>query len=44
MAKDAIVLLKEDHKAMRKLFRQFEKAGEDATATKDRVGDRSSRS
>ena len=37
MAKDAIVLLKEDHKAMRKLFRQFEKAGEDAKVTKDRV-------
>jgi len=37
MAKDAIVLLKEDHKAMRKLFRQFEKAGADAKATKDRV-------
>ena len=37
MAKDAIVLLKEDHKAMRKLFRQFEKAGTDAKATKDRV-------
>ena len=37
MPKDAIVLLKEDHKAMRKLFRQFEKAGEDAKATKDRV-------
>ena len=37
MAKDAIVLLKEDHKAMRKLFRQFEKAGEDARAAKDKV-------
>ena len=37
MAKDAIVLLKEDHKVMRKLFRQFEKAGEDARATKDKV-------
>ncbi|MEO7980135.1 MAG: hemerythrin domain-containing protein [Sporichthyaceae bacterium] len=37
MAKDAIVLLKEDHKLMRKLFRQFEKAGEDAHATKDKV-------
>jgi hemerythrin superfamily protein len=37
MPKDAIVLLKEDHKQVRKLFRQFEKAGEDATATKDRV-------
>ncbi len=37
MAKDAIVLLKEDHKTMRKLFRQFEKAGKDARATKNRV-------
>ena len=37
MPKDAIVLLKEDHKAMRKLFRQFENAGDGATATKDRV-------
>jgi hemerythrin superfamily protein len=37
VAKDAIVLLKEDHKEMRKLFRQFEKAGENARATKDRV-------
>jgi hemerythrin superfamily protein len=37
MAKDAIVLLKEDHKVMRKLFTQFQKAGEDASATKDRV-------
>jgi hemerythrin superfamily protein len=37
VAKDAIVLLKEDHKAMRRLFRQFEKAGDDARETKDRV-------
>jgi hemerythrin superfamily protein len=37
MAKDAIVLLKEDHKLMRKLFKQFQAAGEDAKATKDRV-------
>jgi hemerythrin superfamily protein len=37
MAKDAIVLLKEDHKLMRKLFKQFQSAGEDAKATKDRV-------
>jgi hemerythrin superfamily protein len=37
VAKDAIVLLKEDHKVMRKLFRQFEKAGEDARATRDKV-------
>ena len=37
MAKDAIVLLKEDHKLMRKLFKQFQAAGEDARATKDKV-------
>ena len=37
MAKDAIVLLKEDHKLMRKLFTQFQKAGENARATKDRL-------
>jgi hemerythrin superfamily protein len=37
MAKDAIVLLKEDHKQMRKLFRQFEKVSDDARAAKDRV-------
>ncbi len=37
MAKDAIVLLKEDHKAMRKLFRQFEKAGDGAKQTRNRV-------
>jgi len=37
VAKDAIVLLKEDHKLMRKLFRQFEKAGDDAHATKNKV-------
>ena len=38
MSTDAIVLLKKDHKEMRKLFREFEKAGEDAVATKARVG------
>ena len=38
MATDAIVLLKNDHKEMRRLFRDFEKAGEDATATKGRLG------
>ena len=37
MSKDAIVLLKEDHKEMRRLFREFEKAGDDATSTKERV-------
>ncbi|MBY8881041.1 hemerythrin domain-containing protein [Streptomyces sp. PLK6-54] len=34
---DAIVLLKEDHKAVRKLFRDFEAAGEGAAATKNRL-------
>ena len=36
MAKDAIVLLKEDHNEMRKLFAQFKKAGENAEAAKNR--------
>ncbi|MFK0026335.1 hemerythrin domain-containing protein, partial [Streptomyces sp. NPDC090798] len=27
---DGIVLLKEDHKTVEKLFKQFEKAGDDA--------------
>ncbi|MGQ4615452.1 hemerythrin domain-containing protein [Nocardia sp. R7R-8] len=34
MTTDAIVLLRDDHKAIRKLFREFEKAGDDAIATK----------
>jgi hemerythrin superfamily protein len=34
MSTDAIVLLREDHKAVKKLFREFEKAGEDATQRK----------
>ena len=37
MPKDAIVLLKEDHKQMRRLFREFQKAGDGATATKARL-------
>ncbi|MBF6467477.1 hemerythrin domain-containing protein [Nocardia beijingensis] len=37
MTTDAIVLLRDDHKAIRKLFRQFEKAGDDAVATKGDV-------
>jgi hemerythrin-like domain-containing protein len=37
MAKDAIVLLKEDHKLMRRLVRQFEKAGENAKETKNTI-------
>ena len=34
MSNDAIVLLKNDHKAVKKLFRQFENAGENATVAK----------
>lgn len=37
MSKDAIVLLKEDHKQVRRLFREFEKAGDNAVATKSRL-------
>jgi hemerythrin superfamily protein len=37
MATDAIVLLKDDHKRMRALFRQFQAAGDNARATKDRL-------
>ena len=37
MSTDAIVLLKKDHQEMRKLFRDFEKAGEDAISTKARL-------
>jgi len=32
MSTDAIVLLKDDHKQIRKLFREFEQAGKNATA------------
>ena len=34
MSSDAIVLLKEDHKQIKKVFRDFEKAGDDATHRK----------
>jgi len=34
MSTDAIVLLKNDHKEIRKLFKQFQSAGEDATERK----------
>ncbi|MCE5289198.1 MAG: hemerythrin domain-containing protein [Nocardiaceae bacterium] len=37
MSTDAIVLLKQDHKEIRKLFRDFNKAGSDAQATKGRL-------
>ncbi len=36
---DAIVLLKNDHKSVEKLFKQFEKAGDDAYAEKRRIVD-----
>lgn len=34
MSNDAIVLLKQDHKEVKALFRQFQKAGDDATEAK----------
>ena len=37
MSTDAIVLLKQDHKDIRKVFRDFQKAGPNATATKGRL-------
>lgn len=37
MSTDAIVLLREDHKEIRKLFRDFGKAGSNAAAEKGRV-------
>lgn len=40
MSTDAIVMLKNDHKEIRKAFRDFEKAGEKAYATKGKLVDR----
>ena len=37
MSNDAIVLLKEDHKEILKAFKDFEKAGENATAAKGKL-------
>ena len=37
MSTDAIVLLKNEHKEIRKTFRAFEKAGEQAYAAKGRA-------
>src|SRR3954466_11092597 len=37
MSTDAIVLLKADHKEVRQLFREFEHAGENATARKGQL-------
>ena len=38
-SKDAIVQLKDDHKQMRRLFREFQKAGDDAQDTKARLAE-----
>jgi hemerythrin superfamily protein len=40
MSTDAIVLLKNDHKEIKRVFREFQKAGEDATAKKGELVDR----
>ena len=40
MSNDAIVMLKDDHRQIRKAFRDFENAGENAHATKGRIVDR----
>lgn len=37
MSTDAIVLLKDDHKHIKRLFREFEQAGERATTTKGNI-------
>jgi hemerythrin superfamily protein len=37
---DAIVLLKDDHKQIRKLFRQFEEAGDNALKAKEELAER----
>ncbi len=37
MSTDAIVQLKQDHKEVRRIFREFEGAGEDATARKGQL-------
>jgi hypothetical protein len=37
MSTDAIVMLKADHKEIKKVFRDFENAGEDATARKGQL-------
>jgi hemerythrin superfamily protein len=37
MSTDAIVVLKDDHKKIRKLFKEFQAAGDDATAKKGKL-------
>ncbi|SDZ38120.1 Hemerythrin HHE cation binding domain-containing protein [Micromonospora pattaloongensis] len=39
MSTDAIVLLKEDHKEMRRLFREFQNADDDATEVKAQLAE-----
>ena len=39
MSTDAIVLLKQDHKEIKALFKKFQAAGEEATATKGKLVD-----
>ncbi|HYJ27660.1 MAG TPA: hemerythrin domain-containing protein [Nocardioides sp.] len=39
MSNDAIVLLKDDHKQIRKVFRDFQSAGDDATDRKGKLVD-----
>jgi hemerythrin-like domain-containing protein len=39
MSNDAIVLLRDDHKEIRKVFTAFEKAGDDAHVTKQKLVD-----
>lgn len=40
MSTDAIVVLKQDHATIRKLFRDYQAAGKNATATKGRLAKR----
>lgn len=40
MSTDAIVLLKQDHKEIRRLFKEFQQAGERATARKGKLVDK----
>lgn len=40
MSTDALVLLKQDHKEIQKVFRDFQNAGDDATKTKGRLVDK----
>jgi hemerythrin-like domain-containing protein len=40
MSNDAIVLLREDHQEIKRLFTEFENAGENAKATKQQLADK----